>query len=221
MVTFPEGPGYQDRQHRLLLSRPPHQRILLGVHNPGWLLTATWPGAPQLLVQLVFPRSPAGGMRRGGRQQEPLAPPPVQLLALAPIGSAYTKALLQGWLAATQPRDAQLAGLTRQLEVPWIAPLVPWARSDAAPGSSEASGAASAAEQGYGGPLRHLCIQVRRAGQGRAGARQRPVEDVYTRHASICGTTPVAGPSIHSSMACPIPEPSDLRLPIRALRRAR
>ncbi|KAL4422294.1 hypothetical protein ABPG75_008491 [Micractinium tetrahymenae] len=166
LVTFPEGPTQQDRQQRLLFNRPPGQRILLGVHNPGWVFTAAWPGAPQLLAQLAFPRSPGGGGRKGAQQQEQrLLPPPVQLLSLAPIGSAYAKSLFQSWLASARGWDPQLAGLKGRLDVPWIAPLVPWAPSDAAAlggssgNGSGGSGSSTAAGLTYDGPVRHVCIQ--------------------------------------------------------------
>ncbi|KAL4425033.1 hypothetical protein ABPG77_001811 [Micractinium sp. CCAP 211/92] len=163
MVTFPEGPGYQERQNRLLLSRPPHQRILLGVHNPGWLLDNAGQLAPPLLLSQAMPHA-------GARPGQPPAAPPVQLLSLAPIGATYTKALLRSWLSDMQRWMPGLAHVQPRLEVPWIAPLVPWAPSDAgqrssnsvdAGGSSSRSsgGSIDKAKAGYAGQLQHLCIQ--------------------------------------------------------------
>lgn len=164
MATFPEGPGYQERQNRLLLSRPPHQRIMLGVHNPGWLLDNAGQLAPPLLLSQAMPHA-------GARPGQPPAPPPVQLLSLAPIGATYTKALLRSWLSDMQRWMPGLAQVQPRLDVPWIAPLVPWAPSDVRQGSSksvEAGGSSTSsggdsidkAQAGYAGQLQHLCIQA-------------------------------------------------------------
>ncbi|KAL4422295.1 hypothetical protein ABPG75_008492 [Micractinium tetrahymenae] len=162
LVTFPEGPTQQDRQNRLLLSRPPGQRILLGVHNPGWLLHNAGQLVPPLLLAQAMPHS-------GSAPGQRLLPPPVQLLSLAPLGATYSRSLLQSWLADMQGWAPELAHVQVRVEVPWIAPLVPWAPSDTASGSSgsgDSSGTGSSSggwnegeEDSYTGRLQHLCIQ--------------------------------------------------------------
>jgi hypothetical protein len=166
LATFPEG-GPDMPQQRTLAERRPsarHQRLLLGVHNPGQLLDqGRWLG--QLLLAEALPAWSGGAAAAGARPRpvaggepwvgQPLSQPRVQLAALAPNVAAYTQALLEGWAAGLQ------GGSGASLQVPWLPPLVPWgAQLGHAPGSGGNS-AGGGLE-----PYRHLCIQASVASTG-------------------------------------------------------
>lgn len=157
MATFPEVAAQVHNQSALLLRRPPHQRLLLTVHNPRWLLEAAGPLAPLLLLA-----------------QDPGVPPrqrPVQLLALAPCGAAYTQALVASWVAGVRRWLHGVAAAAQQaapaVEVPWIVPLTPWAPPGEEADSADSEGGGGGGDAGpgpgqggpYAGPLQHLCIQ--------------------------------------------------------------
>lgn len=156
---------------------PPHQRLLLGVHNPVQLLaSAQW--LPEMLLKQVLaqpaqaqvaPAAGSGPPANDGRTAATL-PPQVQLVALSPNVAAYTRSLLEAWAGGMRP------GPTPILDVPWLPPLVPWSHSPAAGGSSDGDGSreggqrgissssehggSSSSSSGKDGAYRHLCIQV-------------------------------------------------------------
>lgn len=165
LVTYPEGPEELDRQARLLLSRPPHQRILLTVHNPNWLLWNAGAVTLPLLLSQVLPHAGepwgeagAAGAQAAQQQQEQRRPQPVQLLSLAPCGSTYSKSFLESWVADMKGWEPEVAHIQARLEVPWIAPLVPWEPSAKRP--SAGGGLGKGSEGAHSLPLKHLCIQV-------------------------------------------------------------
>ncbi|KAL4425034.1 hypothetical protein ABPG77_001812 [Micractinium sp. CCAP 211/92] len=146
LATFPE-PKFAGTQAALLQGKhapPPHQRLLLVSHNPGHLLSGCTTAAQPWLRDLLAAQVAAG--------EPPNHAPRLQLLTLAPCVSNFTAAMLAGWAAERQlsstghggssgAGDSSSGGsMTLRVEVPWMAPLVPWQGRRA-------------------GKARHLCIQ--------------------------------------------------------------
>ncbi|KAL4422296.1 hypothetical protein ABPG75_008493 [Micractinium tetrahymenae] len=164
MVTFPE-PDFTT-QAQLLRSRHsllPHQRLLLVTHNQHRLLSgctaATHPWLLDVLAEQAVEWAPhLEQHQQHGQQQK--QPPRIQLLALAPCVSTFTSAMLAAWAAGRnklqgKPSSASgsSVGPLPRAEVPWIAPLVPWAPKAAGTTSSHGSKGVPA------GRARHICIQ--------------------------------------------------------------